>query len=97
MDSPAPRTLRERIALLASNVNKPLSSGPSSPVTRSYVPRINPPKRRAPPPIPPKRSVATFSGESAYKEDRVQEVMTRVIFQAGVDYESVLFLNAMPV
>ncbi|KAI0337465.1 Rho GTPase activation protein [Trametopsis cervina] len=100
MDSPAPRTLRERIALLASNVNKPLSSGPSSPVTRSYVPRINPPKRRAPPPIPPKRSVATFSGESAYKEDRVQEVMTRVIFQAGVDYETrpmvVMNASALP-
>lgn len=110
-DPPAPRTLKERIALLAANVNKPLtssgSSSPSSPSfagNRSYVPRVNVPKRRAPPPVPPKRtsslppplhshgSTPTGGYSHGYREDKVQEVMTRVIFQAGVDYESVALL-----
>ena len=110
-DSPAPRTLKERIAMLAANVNKPLTStGPSSPASpsfsagnRSYAVRTNPSRRRAPPPVPPKRHSSLppplhshgsgLAGNgSGYREDKVQEVMQRVIFQAGVDYESVSLL-----
>ncbi|KAI0086905.1 hypothetical protein BDY19DRAFT_957303 [Irpex rosettiformis] len=105
-DPPAPRTLKERIAMLAANVNKPSltsSGGPSSPSSpsfsvsnRNYISRTNVPKRRAPPPVPPKRHSSLPPHSHGYREDKVQEVMTRVIFQAGVDYETrpIVVMNA---
>lgn len=86
------RTLKQRLAALTANGfdTEPTSS---TPINRSYVPRANIPRRRPfnpiPPPVPPRRGVPN-NGELSQREEKVQEVMTRVIFQAGVDYECVI-------
>lgn len=86
-----PRTLKQRLAMLTSHSDEAESSS-SAQVNRPYVPRVNIPKRRqfnpVPPPIPPKRTLGS-NGDVSHREDKVQEVMTRFIFQAGVDYELV--------
>lgn len=91
-----PRTLKQRLAMLTAHTNAAdhLESARSAEITRPYIPRVNIPKRRpfnprpVPPPIPPKR-IAGYGDVASHREDKVQEVMTRFIFQAGVDYESV--------
>lgn len=88
-----PPTLKQRLAALSlapSSPTPPLGSdsGPHSLISRRKV--FNPPWKRAP----------GATGDEPGARDKVQEVMGKVIFQAGVDFETrpmvILSASALP-
>jgi Rho GTPase-activating protein 1 len=73
-----PPTLKQRLAALSlapSSPTPPLGSDSHSLISRRKV--FNPPWKRAP----------GATGDEPGARDKVQEVMGKVIFQAGVDFE----------
>ncbi|PSR72289.1 hypothetical protein PHLCEN_2v11881 [Hermanssonia centrifuga] len=73
-------SLKQRLASLTSlNIanGSESYSGPGSPSTPKWRPFFN------------RRNTEDGMGTTFYGQDQIQEVMTRLIFQAGVDYESV--------
>ncbi|TCD61399.1 hypothetical protein EIP91_008520, partial [Steccherinum ochraceum] len=102
---PNPLTLKQRLAALSSAASGSSSSNPYSdtpPSPRSPGPRIraffNQNMRN-------KASSSSLNSsdngpEPSYSQDKLQEVMTRLIFQAGVDYETrpmvVMNASALP-
>ncbi|KAH8096615.1 Rho GTPase activation protein [Cristinia sonorae] len=99
---PNPLSLKQRLAALSmpssSSTNNPYSNSsydnpPQSP--RSPAPRL----RAFFNPNSQKRTMDN-APETSYSQDKLQEVMTRLIFQAGVDYETrpmvVMNASALP-
>ncbi|KAI1790203.1 hypothetical protein LXA43DRAFT_1149798 [Ganoderma leucocontextum] len=96
---PNPLSLKQRLAALSANINSPSRSNsfdipPDSPITskrKSFFKQPFGKSSSIPPEVP--------SGEY-YGQERIQEVMNRLIFQAGVDYETrpmiVMCASAMP-
>ncbi|KAI8978734.1 Rho GTPase activation protein [Trametes punicea] len=89
-----PLTLKQRLAALSANIPSPsrsVDTPPESPIGR----------RRTffKPTFGKSANVEIASGES-HGQERIQEVMNRLIFQAGVDYETrpmiVICASAMP-
>lgn len=75
-----PPSLKQRLAALSLAQSSPTSplgfdSNPHSPISRRKV--FNPPWKRTP----------GATGDEPGARDKVQEVMGKVIFQAGVDFE----------
>lgn len=85
---PNPLTLKQRLAALSANINSPSRSTfdmpPDSPITSKRKSFFKQPFSKS------SNSDAAPSGY--YGQERIQEVMSRLIFQAGVDYECVLLL-----
>lgn len=83
---PNPLSLKQRLAALSANINSPSRSSsfdlpPESPITS---------KRKAffKQPFGKSSSIAPGVASGQYHgQERIQEVMNRLIFQAGVDYE----------
>ncbi|KAI0667686.1 Rho GTPase activation protein [Trametes maxima] len=91
---PNPLTLKQRLAALSANLPSPSRSGdtpPDSPLGKRR-PFFKPPFGKG--------SNNDVSASEPYGEERIQEVMNRLIFQAGVDYETrpmiVMCASAMP-
>ncbi|KAK7448517.1 hypothetical protein VKT23_013779 [Stygiomarasmius scandens] len=92
-------TLKQRLAALSV-----APSNPSSPQAQSFVDSLRSPRRGKALFTPPwiKRSNESFAGVGAEQDEYeiMQEVMTRMIFQAGVDFETrpmvVMNASAMP-
>ncbi|KAI0657273.1 Rho GTPase activation protein [Cubamyces menziesii] len=89
-----PLSLKQRLAALSANIPSPSRSAdapPDSPIGKRRT-FFKPPFGKAPAPDP-------LAGES-YGQERIEEVMNRLIFQAGVDYETrpmiVMCASAMP-
>lgn len=80
---PNPLSLKQRLAALSANINSPSRSGsfdsPDSPMSAKRKSFFKQPFGKAP--------VMDPGPSDAYGQERVQEVMNRLIFQAGVDYE----------
>ncbi|KAI0372317.1 Rho GTPase activation protein [Pilatotrama ljubarskyi] len=92
--APNPLTLKQRLAALSANIPSPSrvsDTPPDSPLG----------KRRTffKPPFGKSSNPDVSAGEP-YGQERIQEVMNRLIFQAGVDYETrpmiVMCASAMP-
>lgn len=83
-----PPSLKQRLAALSI-----APSSPSSPFGAD-IPK-SPSRRKFNAPWA-KRSTNVYVEEEQLEQDRVQNVMSRVIFQAGVDYESILSLPVVP-
>ena len=79
--SSGPLSLKQRLAALNINVPSSLSGG------RFGSPSSQPPRWR---PNFGRRNTVDGT-EGILGHDRIQEVMARVVFQAGVDYESVCY------
>lgn len=80
-------SLKQRLAALSNSPSSPTSpygqEPPRSPLGTRRKPFFNPPWA--------KRQHETFVGNGAYGEsEKVQQVMAKMIFQAGVDFELVL-------
>ena len=92
---PNPLTLKQRLAALSANINSPSRSNsfdipPESPITskrKSFFKQPFGKSSSIQPEIP--------SGQY-YGQERIQEVMSRLIFQAGVDYECVPISIPLP-
>lgn len=87
---PPPVSLKQRLAALSispSSPTSPYGQEPRSPLSVKRKTLFTPPwsKRQQHEPV-------TTNGAS----ELVQEVMTRMIFQAGVDFESVTSSSSMP-
>ena len=84
---PNPLTLKQRLAALSANINSPSRSNsfdlpPESPITPS--------RRKSFFKQPFGKSSSSDPVPSEWHgQERIQEVMSRLIFQAGVDYEYV--------
>lgn len=97
---PQTLTLKQRLAALSlapSSPTSPLASPSPSPNASAQFPRNTGKKGLFTPPWARRQNSYEPSGDRASRQDdidRVRDVMSRVIFQAGVDYEcaSVLFL-----
>ena len=96
---PGPLSLKQRLQALSTNIAQATSSGePFSP--KSPGPRIRAFLSQNVMRRPQDASNGNSSGsngntsEQGYSQDRVQEVMSRLIFQAGVDYEWAILLCA---
>lgn len=85
---PNPLTLKQRLVALSANINSPsgsrshtFDSPPDSPVTSKRKMFFKPPFGRS--------STSDVAHGEYHGQERIQEVMNRLIFQAGVDYEYV--------
>nr|VWO96825.1 Uncharacterized protein [Ganoderma boninense] len=92
---PNPLTLKQRLAALSANINSPSRSNsfdipPESPITSKRKSFFKQPFGKSSS-IAPEIQSAQY-----YGQERIQEVMNRLIFQAGVDYEIVMCASAMP-
>ncbi|KAI0715681.1 hypothetical protein C8T65DRAFT_142866 [Cerioporus squamosus] len=96
---PNPLTLKQRLAALSANINSPSGSRshtfdtpPDSPVTSKRKMFFKQPFGRSP--------ISEAEPGEYHGQERIQEVMNRLIFQAGVDYETrpmiVMCASAMP-
>ncbi|KAH9912861.1 uncharacterized protein BXZ73DRAFT_93060 [Epithele typhae] len=89
---PNPLSLKQRLAALSANLNSPSRSAfdapPDSPLTAKRKSFFKQPFR--------KNSTSDNGPPELYGHERIQEVMSRLIFQAGVDYEIVMCAAAMP-
>ncbi|KAI0754804.1 Rho GTPase activation protein [Daedaleopsis nitida] len=90
---PNPLTLKQRLAALSANINSPTRSSsfdasPDSPMTSKRKSFFKQPFGKSP-------SADTAPSEY-HGQERIQEVMSRLIFQAGVDYEIAMCASAMP-
>ena len=79
-------TLKQRLAALSANINSPSRSSsfdtpPDSPITSKRKMFFKQPFGKSP-------THDAIPGEY-HGQERIQEVMNRLIFQAGVDYEYV--------
>lgn len=79
---PNPLSLKQRLAALNTSFNASTSQlvdhigSPSSPSTPKWLPFLS-------------RRNTEDNLEGMLGEDQIHEIMSRVVFQAGVDYESV--------
>ena len=85
---PNPLSLKQRLAALSANINSPRSNSFDAPPDSPMSPISG--KRKSFFKQPFGRMQTTDPGPSDYYgQERIQEVMNRLIFQAGVDYECV--------
>ncbi|TBU29992.1 hypothetical protein BD311DRAFT_719574 [Dichomitus squalens] len=96
---PNPLTLKQRLAALSANINSPSRSNsfdlpPDSPATSKRKSFFKQPFGKSSAPAPD-ATPGEYQGQ-----ERIQEIMSRLIFQAGVDYETrpmiVMCASAMP-
>ncbi|KAI0033134.1 hypothetical protein K488DRAFT_78077 [Vararia minispora EC-137] len=86
--APKPLNLKQRLAALTQAPSSPSSYvEPISHMSPVAKRRFNAPWSRR------QDTVAGFTGES---EERLQDVMSKMIYQAGVDYEVIINASAMP-
>ena len=89
---PNPLSLKQRLAALSANINSPRSSSfdmtPDSPMSAKRKSFFKQPFGKA--------STSDHAPTDYHGQERVQEVMNRLIFQAGVDYECVPLYDRMP-
>ena len=83
---PNPLTLKQRLAALSANINSPSRSNsfdlpPDSPLTSKRKSFFKQPFGKSSP------SPAEANPGEYHGQEKIQEVMSRLIFQAGVDYE----------